>query len=222
VAWASLGRVDIVAVAPGRIIASGHSKRVQPLEIGKVVMRVFSISANNGLRIPPELSLLGKALLNLDHVGRCLDPEFNASSSVRRHALPLVAQRMSQEPSPWKLLSRALGAKAFVEALPRRINRVFDAFDGEGMTVHLEGLSPEPILEGFRNIANRVTTGLILAALIIGASLLMRVQTDFTLFGYPGFAMICFLAAAAGGFGLVVSIFWTDWGNYQKKVATSR
>lgn len=36
VVWASLGEVDIVAVAQGRLIPSGHSKTVQPLEIGTV------------------------------------------------------------------------------------------------------------------------------------------------------------------------------------------
>ena len=59
-------------------------------------------------------------------------------------------------------------------------------------------------------MANRITTGLILAALIVGAALLMRVQTTFTLFGYPGLAMICFIAAGGGGFWLVLDILWTD------------
>lgn len=193
------------------LVARQTDRDLEEIEVGRVVMRVFSIAAKNGLRIPPELSLLGKALLNLDHVGRCLDPKFNAAQSVRRHALPLVARRMSHEPTPLKLLSRTLGAKAFVDALPGRINHVFDAFDDNRLTVQLQGVDPEPVLEGFRNIANRVTSGLVLAALIIGAALLMRVQTDFTLFGYPGFAMICFLAAAAGGFSLVAGIVWGDW-----------
>ena len=41
--------------------------------------------------------------------------------------------------------------------------------------------------------------GVILAALVVGAALMMRVPTSFTLFGYPGIAMIFFLLAAAGG-----------------------
>jgi CHASE2 domain-containing sensor protein len=48
--------------------------------------------------------------------------------------------------------------------------------------------------------ANRITTGIVLAALITGASLLMQIQTTFRIFGYPGLAIVCFLAAAAGGF----------------------
>ena len=65
-------------------------------------------------------------------------------------------------------------------------------------------------LNGFQKVANRITSGLILAALIIGAALLMQVKTAFTLFGYPGLAMLCFMAAATGGFYLVISIFLHD------------
>ncbi len=36
IVWASFGEIDIVAVAQGRIIPNGHSKVVQPLEIGTV------------------------------------------------------------------------------------------------------------------------------------------------------------------------------------------
>ena len=68
----------------------------------------------------------------------------------------------------------------------------------------------EFLIESARRVANRITTGLVLAALIVGAALLMRVQTPFTLFGYPGLAIICFLLAAFGGFVLLLNIFWQD------------
>jgi ubiquinone biosynthesis protein len=66
------------------------------------------------------------------------------------------------------------------------------------------------VVEGFQKIANRITTGIVLAALIIGAALLMRVETTFRLFGYPGFAILCFIAAAAGGCWLLITIFVQD------------
>ena len=49
-----------------------------------------------------------------------------------------------------------------------------------------------------------------LAALIVGAALLMNVETTFRLFGYPGLAILLFLAAAAGGLTLVIAILMTD------------
>jgi hypothetical protein len=61
-----------------------------------------------------------------------------------------------------------------------------------------------------QKIANRITLGLILAALIIGAALLMRVETSFKLLGYPGIAMLLFLAAACGGGVLAWNIVFHD------------
>ncbi len=60
-------------------------------------------------------------------------------------------------------------------------------------------------------VAQRVAWSvLLLAALIVGAAMLMRVETSSTLLGYPSVAIICFLAAAGGGFALVVSIIRSD------------
>jgi ubiquinone biosynthesis protein len=65
-------------------------------------------------------------------------------------------------------------------------------------------------MEGLQEIANRITLGLVMAALIVSAALLMRVETNFTLLGYPGLAMILFIGAVAGGGAMVVSIVRTD------------
>ena len=66
------------------------------------------------------------------------------------------------------------------------------------------------VIEGLQKIANRVASGLVLAALIIGAALLMRVETDFRVLGYPGFAILCFIGAALGGVFLLVNIYLQD------------
>jgi hypothetical protein len=58
--------------------------------------------------------------------------------------------------------------------------------------------------------------GLILAALIVSAALLMPVQTSFRLFGYPGLAIVCFLLAAGGGVWLILSILINDYKDRRK------
>jgi hypothetical protein len=90
------------------------------------------------------------------------------------------------------------------------VNKILDAVGASELEVKVRVPESDDVLEGFQKIANRITTGLILAALIIGAALLMQVQTSFTLFGYPGLAMLCFIAAAGGGFWLVLSIAMKD------------
>jgi hypothetical protein len=71
-------------------------------------------------------------------------------------------------------------------------------------------------MDGMQKIANRITMGIVLAGLIVGASLLARVASSFQLFGYPGLGILCFTAAAAGSFWLVISIFVSDYKSRKK------
>jgi ABC-type polysaccharide/polyol phosphate export permease len=74
----------------------------------------------------------------------------------------------------------------------------------------VDAIDEKVVLEGLQKVANRITLGLIVASLIVGAAMLMRVETSFRIFGYPGLAMIFFLLAAAAGLALSVSILSTD------------
>jgi ABC-type polysaccharide/polyol phosphate export permease len=103
-----------------------------------------------------------------------------------------------------------LEAKQFVGALPSRLNKILDAVGNAELNVKLKPVETHFLIESFQKVANRITTGLILASLIVGAALLMRVQTSFQIFGYPGLAILCFIAAAAGGVWLLFNIMWQD------------
>jgi hypothetical protein len=76
--------------------------------------------------------------------------------------------------------------------------------------IKVDAIDETELITGIQKIANRITTGLILAALIVGAALLMRVQTSFTIMGYPGFAILLFIGAVLGGLLLVYDILKHD------------
>lgn len=183
---------------------------LQEIDIGKMILGLVRRAGEQGLRVPPELTLLGKTLLQLDQVGQTLDPGFNPTAAVRRHVTGMMQQRTRKNLSPGQILSSMLEMKDFIGNLPGRLNKILDAVVRSELQVKIKTLDTELYLEGFQKVANRITAGLILAALIIGAALLMRVETPFQIIGYPGFAMICFLAAAGGGFWLVINIFMQD------------
>jgi hypothetical protein len=103
-----------------------------------------------------------------------------------------------------------LELKDFVGALPSRLSKVLDTLANPEMELKIRNSDTRQLMDGFQKVANRITTGLILAALIVGASLLMQVNTSFRILGYPGFAMLCFLLAGAGGAWLVFSILFKD------------
>jgi ubiquinone biosynthesis protein len=78
------------------------------------------------------------------------------------------------------------------------------------MKVRVELIDEGAVLDGLQKVANRITLGVILAAMIIGAAMLMRVETTWRILGYPGLAMLFFLAAAFGGAWMAFSILRHD------------
>ena len=194
----------------GQLMASRQDQGLQQINVGKSLLEVSKNAADNGLFAPSELTLLGKTLLQLDEVGKILDPAFDPNASIRRNVGELMSQRMGKTATQGSLFSSLLEMKHFVGGLPSRLNNIMDAIANHELEVKIKAVDAKLVMEGFQKIANRITTGIILAALIMGASILMQVQTSFRIFGYPGLAILCFLAAAVGGFWLVFNIFVQD------------
>lgn len=103
-----------------------------------------------------------------------------------------------------------MDAKEFVEKLPGRVNKVMDALAEGQLTLNIQGVDEKELMRGVQKLANRVSAGVIIAALIIGAAMLMRIDTRWKLFGYPSIAIVCFLAAAFAGVWLVVTSLMHD------------
>ena len=192
------------------LIGRYQDATVGEIQIGRVILELTRVSGETGLALPSELTLLGKTLLHLDEIGRTLDPEFDPNASVRRHTAELLQRRMLKNASPGNLASTLLEAKDFAQKLPARVNRLLDMMAGNELRVRVDAIDEKLLIEGLHKIANRVALGLILAALIVGAALLMQVPTSFRILGYPGLAILFFFGAAAGGLALILSIMITD------------
>jgi predicted unusual protein kinase regulating ubiquinone biosynthesis (AarF/ABC1/UbiB family) len=190
------------------LVERSQGASVAELDAGSMVMELMRISGDHGLRLPPELSMLGKALLNLDQVAKELDPHFDPTEAIRRHTDSILESQI--RPSSGSAFSALLEARDFVEQLPGRVNKVMDAM-AEG-TFHLDvhAFDEAELMRGFQKLANRLTMGLVLAALIVGAAMLVQVDTTSKLLGYPTLAIVCFLGATACGFALLLSILRSD------------
>jgi hypothetical protein len=136
---------------------------------------------------------------------------------VRRNVAEIMTTRMRKAVSPGQLMGSFLEMKDFVGGLPGRVNKILDAVGNSELEVNVNTPDARHLLNGFEKIANRVTTGIILAALIVGAALMMRIESSFQIFGYPGIAMICFLIAIGGSGWLVLGILWKDYQDKRKR-----
>jgi predicted unusual protein kinase regulating ubiquinone biosynthesis (AarF/ABC1/UbiB family) len=192
-------------------LVQGHlGKNIKEMDFGVVILGVTSAAGESAIRLPVELTMLGKTLLNLDQVGRTLDPDFNPNDSVQRNAARIMNQRMLKSISPGHFYTNVLEAKDFLEFLPGRFNKILDLVATNKLKVKVDSIDESMLVDAFQKVANRITLGLVLAALIMSASNLMKIPSPFTILGYPGLAIIFYILAATCGFGLVIHIALYD------------
>jgi predicted unusual protein kinase regulating ubiquinone biosynthesis (AarF/ABC1/UbiB family) len=194
----------------GDVVMQMQDNTLRQMDIGRALLEVGRIAGETGLFAPSELTMLSKTLLQLDEIGNCLSPTFNPNAAVRRHVSGILRQKLRKDFTPGNVFASMLDMKDFISQLPARVNKVFDTAGKGQIELKMRADDTLRLLDGFQKIANRIAAGLVLAALIIGAALLMQVHTSFEIFGYPGLAMLCFMGAAAGGVWLLVNIFFRD------------
>ncbi|MGN6782806.1 MAG: ABC1 kinase family protein [Marmoricola sp.] len=174
----TLGRPlsDFDEPAFGRAVADLVGRSIEAsladLDIGPLVLELSRQAADAGLRMEPELVMLGKTLLNLEQVASALEPEFDPRVALRRHLATLM--KSSMETSPASLLSSMMEAKEFIEELPGRVNRAFDAV-GEGhFELRVKAFDEDEFLRGLHKLANAVSAAVVLAAMILASAMLAR------------------------------------------------
>jgi predicted unusual protein kinase regulating ubiquinone biosynthesis (AarF/ABC1/UbiB family) len=192
-------------------VLSRHAgSSVATLDTGSVMLQLSRACGNADLRPPAELAMVGKALLHLDEVTRCLDPDFVPNRTIVDHTDALMRHQVSEGASRLRVARTALDSARFMENLPRHADRILtDLADGT-LTVKVDAIDEDELLRGLEKMATRLTVGLVLAAMIVGAALAMRVETDVELLGAPAVAVVFFVLASVGGLVLLGHVLVTD------------
>jgi len=177
---------------------------------GRLVLDLTRIATACGLRTPPELSLLGKTLLNLESICDALDPDMDAKDVVRDHLENVMRQRLRKSLSPAGLAGELIEVEGLVREAPRKLNNLLTLLADNRLQVRIDGLDDSKLMENMQKIANRITVGLIIAALLVASALMMRVDGGARLFGYPAVAIVMFMIAALLGLFVVGSVLLTD------------
>ena len=195
------------------LVLQSHNAQLEQIDAGRVVLRITQISGECEFRLPPEFTMIAKTLLNLDQVVHTLDPKFDPNFAIRNYANVIMQRRMQKALSAGSLYGTVLELKDFAQKFPSRVNQLVDTLTNRGIKIEVDAIDERSLLASLHKIANRITVGLMLAALIVGAALMMRVETSFKILGYPAIAIIFFLLAAVGALVLVFNILFRDEGD---------
>ena len=204
--------VDIPAFRKdvARLVMDHQYREVKDMQTGQLIIQINRIAAESGIKIAVQLNILGKILLNMDKIIATLTPNFDFQKAISKNVESMMLQKVKKEIQPHNFFAKALETKRLMEQLPDRINKITKNLAENKFEIKVNALDEKRLTSDFQKVANRITLGLIIASMIIGASLLMRVSSTFSILGYPGLPMLLFLFAAIAGIVLVVTILLRD------------
>ena len=189
-----------------------HGAPLAELNLGQMLADVTTILREHHLGLPSDMALLIKAFITLEGMGRSLDPEFHMTSE----ALPMLKRVVRARYQPkvvagraWQTLRRTL---AVAEQLPHDVSRLLRNARRGRVHVGIDIAHLKRVGDQIDRAANRLTMALVIAALIIGSSIVMTVQGGPTLFGLPAFGFLGFASAFLGGLWLVRAIWRSSKG----------
>lgn len=190
----------------GLLVARYVGVTMKDLPFGLIVRDLLLLCMRHDIQIPPELALLGKTLLNLEPMCRGLDPGLDPVRTMKDVAARLVEEQFRRDLSLERLMSLGLEIRSFVYEVPLSTRRLVNQLANNELRIGIEIEKAEQMQVAIREVANRITLGLITAALILGSAFLLNVKAGLQVFGYPLFSLVGFLLAAGLGLYVVAQI----------------
>jgi len=183
-----------------------HGVPLAQLSLSAMLADVTGILRKHRLMLPPDLALLIKAFVSMEGMGRNLDPDFHMASE----ALPMLRRALRSRYHPkamaqrsWRSVSRLVD---LLTQVPDDLARLLRSVRHGGVQVHVDIQSLERVGDQLDRAVSRLTVGLVVAALIIGSSIVMTVSGGPQLWGLPAFGFLGFVGACAGAVWLLRSM----------------
>lgn len=193
-----------------RLVTDHGKNSLERIPLGRIMLDLQGSAAETAIWMPEELLMLSKTLLHLEESLEQLDASLQLHGVIKEYAADIMTQRATSTYSMGGLYRSALEVNEFVTEFPRRANKILDLLAENRFSVNVDAVDEKQFLQGIQKIANRITMGLLLAALIIGASLMMDVPTSLRFLGYPIISLFFFLTAGMGALALIVQMLLKD------------
>ena len=180
---------------------------LQELQVSGLLKEVFDIFRAHQMTLPSNLSLMLKALVTVEGLGRLLHPDFDMVSEVRPYVSQLMFRRYDPRRRFRDLLNVFDDFSNLVEELPQGMRDTLRKVNAGELRIQFEHRNLEKLTKEFNQSSNRISSAVIIAALIIGSSLVMQVPVGPDFLGFPVLGVLGYLVASVLGLILLWNIF---------------
>ncbi len=179
-----------------------YGVELERINVGNMLTDFVSVLAIHGIRFPADMMLLIRALVSLEGVGRDLDPHFNMAEHLAPYVQQLVRERYNPRHMIARLIDESRTMGHVLHDLPVHLGRTLEKLSNDDLRVKIEFHDLDQLTTEVDRSSNRVVIGMVLAALIVASSLIIRTGSDHFWISVPVYLLSSFL-----GLWLIYGIF---------------
>jgi ubiquinone biosynthesis protein len=183
-----------------------YDMTISELNFPEYLEAMTHLVIKHGIKVPSELLLMNKTILILDNIGRQLDPKFNAATAAEPFAAELVKSRYSPQRVFEKTRENLTDISDALVDTPKQINRLLRKTLRDEVSFKVDTIGMERLIKDIDRSSNRIAFSLVVAAIIVGSSMLIQSEIGGKVFGLPTIGAIGFLVAFLLGIRLLISI----------------
>jgi ubiquinone biosynthesis protein len=177
-------------------------KPLKDMHMGDILQEFLELFARHRLRLPPDIFFMIKAMTEVEGLGLMLDPDFNMIEKVE----PFIRDLQMQRIHPKKLMGDFLASSTLLKGVPFELYDLLRQLKSGKARIGVDHQGLEPLIFGMERSSNRISFALIIAALIVGSSLIMMTRPGPTLFELPLLGLLGYSLAGVLGIWLLVWI----------------
>ena len=179
---------------------------LQDLRVGKLLIDFVEILTEYQIKFPSNLMLLSRALFVMEGIGKQLDPNFNMVAQLKPFAEQIIKDRYSPTSIAKDAARTFQSYQALGKSLPKDIKEFINRINRNKFKIDVEHRGFERLINDIDKSTNRISFSMVIAALIIGSSLIMQIDKGPMLFGFPILGLLGYSVAGFLGFGLAIAI----------------
>lgn len=188
------------------IILQYFGRPLKYVKIGELLLDYIRLAARHEIRLPRELLLFDKCIIELEGLARVLYPDVNILDESEPYARKLFVERMSPKSLAESALSTASDYKDLASEFPSQAGRLMKKVLDDRLRIEFLHKGLEDFMGEVDRSSNRLTFAVIIAALIIGSSLVTAAEAAPKFLGLPALGILGFVIASVLGFWLAVQI----------------
>jgi ubiquinone biosynthesis protein len=183
-----------------------HSLPIREINLGQLLLEISTLLRENRVQLPVDLAIMIKALVTAEGTARQLYPELDVVEEAKPYVKKLALERW-QPLVLWQDLRRNLYNLFMLQKqLPMRFSQIVEKIDQGELSIRFQHENLSGVRSTLENISNRITLGIIIAALIVASSMIITTGVKPLLFGFPALGIIGYLVSGVLGLWLVFNI----------------